>query len=163
MINLTGLEPKTYRITPEGIAELQRQLDDLLQRRRAAAEEIREISSQSTDAGSRVDSTFAQNRNEASELDAQIALCERIISLAEPIEQPSDNNEVRLGSEVTLRWDGQQRSYRLVGSVEADPLEGRISDESPLGKSLIGKRVEDSLEVSAPDGEKHQAQVVSIV
>jgi transcription elongation factor GreA len=162
MISLTGLEPKAYSITPEGIAELQGLLDDLHRRRRDAAEEIREISSQSTDAGSRVDSTFAQNRNEASELDAQIALCERIIALAEPIEASTGGDEVRLGSRVTLKFDGSERSYRLVGLVEADPLEGRISDQSPLGHSLLGKKVDDSIEVPAPDGARHQARVIAI-
>lgn len=162
MIVLSGLEPKTYLVTPEGMQELQEQLDDLKRRRREAAEAIREMASQTTDMGSRIDSTFAANRNDASELDAEIGLLERIIALADIIETPDNVSEVRVGSRVTVQLDGKQQTYRLVGVIEADPGDGKISNESPLGKSLLGKRGGESFEIVTPAGNHTPAKVVDI-
>jgi len=162
MIVTSGLEPKTYQVTPAGLQELQEQLDELKQRRRQAAEEIRDSTSQSTDIGARVDSAFAASRNEASGLDAEIALLERIIALAEIIEIPADKGRVQLGSKVSLQIDGQTRDYDLVGALEADPGEGKISDESPLGRSLLGKQVGEQFEIQTPAGLRRSAEVLGI-
>ena len=112
--------------------------------------------------GARVDSAFAASRNEASGLDAEINLLERIIALAVIIERPSDTAHVQLGSRVSLQIDGKQCDYSLVGVIEADPGEGRISDESPLGHSLLGKQVGEQLEIRTPAGLRRCAQILAI-
>ena len=59
---------------------------------------------------------------------------------------------VELGSKVTLKIDGKEEVYRVVGEWEADPAEKKISHESPLGKALLGKKIGESVEVEAPAG-----------
>lgn len=162
MINISGLEPKQYNITPEGIKYLQEQLEELKQKRAGVADQIREITSQSTDLGAREDSTFAFNQNQATELDGQIYLLERIIGMAHPITKPDTNDHVQLGSQVTVDLDGKEQSYALVGPVEANPLEGRISDESPFGQSLLGKKLNDKVEVVSPTNQRTLATIVRI-
>jgi transcription elongation factor GreA len=159
MITISGLESKQYRITAEGINELQQQLEDLKQQRRDVANEMREITSQSTDLGALEDSTLAINQNQATEVDGQIALLERIIGMAEIIKKPATNDRVQLGSRVTLRLDSKEQTFTIVGPVEADPLEGRISDESPLGEALLGKKVDEKFEVSLP-ADQHASAII---
>lgn len=162
MIVLSGLSPKTYQVTPQGMQALQAQLEDLKRRRRDAAEAIREITSQTTDMGARVDSTFAASRNDASELDADISLLERIIALADVVDTSRHDGSIRVGSSVTVRLGDEKRSYRLVGALEADPIEGRISDESPLGRSLLGKRAGEAVDILTPGGTHTPAEVLQV-
>lgn len=162
MITLSGLAPKQYSVTEAGLRSLQQQLEELRSRRRGVTDQIREISSQGTDMGMSVDSTFAENRSQANELDGQIALLERIIAMADVIPKPRDKARAQLGSTVTVSMEGKERTYTLVGAVEADPAEGRISDESPFGRSLLGKQIDDAVEVASPRGLHISARVVGI-
>jgi transcription elongation factor GreA len=86
----------------------------------------------------------------------------RILELEEQLRKAhiiakSDNNagEVGLGNTIKIREDGQdyEEEYLVVGSAEADPRQGKISNESPLGHALMGKRVGDKAIVRAPDGD----------
>jgi transcription elongation factor GreA len=162
MIVISGLEAKQYSITAEGLQELQQQLDDLKQRRREVAEEMRDITSQSTDQGALEDSTLSLNQNQATEIDGQISLLERIIGMADIIEKPSDTSTVQPGSKVTVKLDGKESAYIIVGAVEADPLEGKISTDSPLGQSLLGKKVGDTVEAVSATGQHTVTEVVAI-
>jgi transcription elongation factor GreA len=66
----------------------------------------------------------------------------------------TDNSKIAVGSVVLLtNGAGKKMEYTIVGSVEADPLEGKISDESPIGQALIGKKVNDSFTIKTPGGE----------
>lgn len=151
MITVSGLELRQYTVTLEGINELRERLQLLQLRRKEIVNELKELTSQSTDMGAREDSTFTLNQNHARELDGQIKLLERIITMARITKKPKTSDTVQVGSQITVRLSGEERTYTLVGSVEADPLGGKISDESPFGKSLIGKRVKDTCEVIARD------------
>lgn len=161
MINISGLEAKPYPITAGGLKDLQQQLDAMKKRRMQVAHEMREITSQTTEMGALQDSTLAINQNQATEIDGQINLLERIIGLAEIIPDASSTDMVGLGSRVTVKFDGKVHEYFIVGPVEADPLAGRISNESPIGQSLIGRRVDDKVDVATPAG-THQAVVAGI-
>ncbi|HEY9713317.1 MAG TPA: GreA/GreB family elongation factor, partial [Chroococcales cyanobacterium] len=66
------------------------------------------------------------------------------------IKAPRGDSTVMLGSTVKLKNDGKTKQFQVVGTVEADPLEGKISDESPIGKALLGKKVGDSVEIKTP-------------
>jgi len=149
MITINGLEAKRYRITEAGMSELQRQLLETKKRRMHVAEELREISSQSNTASALEDSTFATDQNMAIELDGQIELLERIIGLAEIIMPPAHNASVQIGSTVQVDIQNTPHTYVIVGPVEADPSQGKISHDSPLGQSLLGKKVGDTVMVSA--------------
>jgi transcription elongation factor GreA len=162
MIVISGLEPKQYQITAEGMEELQQQLEELKQRRKDVAGEMHEISSQTTDLGALEDSTMTINQNQATEIDGQITLLERIIGKAEIITKPASNDVVLIGSVVTVERDGKEQTFTIVGPVEADPLEGKLSNESPFGQSLVGCKVGDRVEMLTPSEQRTSAVVTRI-
>lgn len=162
MIIISGLEPKRYSITPQGVTELRRQLDAFKRKRLEVAGEMRDITSQSTDIGALEDSTLTINQNQAAELDGQIDLLERIIGMASIIPRPRRSDAVSLGSRVRLRLGNNEQTYTIVGAVEADPMGGKISDESPLGQCLIGKRVSDLCEIVSPSRQRIAAVITHI-
>ena len=162
MITLSGLEAKSYLVTKEGMAELEQQLADLRAKRRQVATALNDISSQTTDMGALEDSTLAVEQNNAMELDGQIDLLERIIGLAEIIKKPATNKTVKVGATVVVEVNGQERTYRLVGPIEADPDEGKISIESPFGQSLLGREPQDHIEIASPTGQRLSATILRI-
>lgn len=69
----------------------------------------------------------------------------------EVITKPRGDSKVQLGSQVALQdGGGKKKEFQVVGTVEADPLNGKISDESPIGQALLGKKVGDSVEIKTP-------------
>ena len=136
---------KTFRLTKEGIAELQKELDDLSDERAEIAENIRtarefgDLAENSEYQSARA----AQERNES-----RISEIEHILQNVEVIKAPRCSDKVQLGSKVTLKdGDGKVKVFQVVGTVEADPLNGKISDESPIGRALIGKQEKDEVEI----------------
>ena len=140
---------KQYKFTQEGIDELVAERDDLISQRTEITERIksaRELGDLSENA------EYASAKNEQERSEARIAEIEHILKNVEKITTPKTNNKVRLGSTVKLKsLVGDTKEYQVVGTVEADPLEGKISDESPIGKALIGKKVGDDVEIILPN------------
>ena len=97
---------------------------------------------------------YEDAKNEQAFVEGEIARLERILSSAEIIAEVSSKDRVMVGSVVTVVEKGtkEQEVYHLVGSAEANPREGKISTESPLGKALMGAKVGEKVEVNAPDG-----------
>ncbi len=92
-------------------------------------------------------------KNEQSFVEGRILTLETMIKNAVLIQEGKHRDQVMLGSTVTIVEDGgEPETYHLVGSAEADPRRGRISNQSPLGRALLGKRVGDTVTVSAPAG-----------
>ncbi len=92
-------------------------------------------------------------KNEQSFVEGRILTLEGMVKNAVLIEEGKRRDQVVLGSTVTIAENGgEPETYHLVGSAEADPRRGRISNESPLGRALLGKRVGDSVTISAPAG-----------
>ena len=101
--------------------------------------------------------------DELSQVQAQIAEVRLAIGSAEVTEEPSvAPGHVHLGSVVTLSIGAHRETYRLVGSVEADALEGRISEESPLGRALLGHTAGDHVQWKSPGG-VHRARITTVV
>lgn len=93
-------------------------------------------------------------RNEQSFLEGRIIELEEILGNYELIEDNGPHDRVRVGDKITVveeDYDEEER-YHLVGAAEADPAEGRISNESPLGRALLGSEVGDVVSVNAPNG-----------
>lgn len=139
---------KTFRLTKEGIEELQQELDSLTAERSEIAESIRtarefgDLAENSEYQSARA----AQERNES-----RIAEIEHILQNVEVIKAPKGSAKVQLGSKVTLKDDnGKTKIFQIVGTVEADPLNGKISDESPIGQALLGKHEKDEVEIKTP-------------
>jgi transcription elongation factor GreA len=92
-------------------------------------------------------------KEEQAFVEGRIETLEQILKHAEIIEANGDTDYVALGSQVSVREDGYEPElFQIVGSTEANPGEGRISNESPLGQALLGKRVGDAVEVVTPGG-----------
>ncbi|MEZ6330678.1 MAG: transcription elongation factor GreA [Candidatus Saccharimonadales bacterium] len=139
---------KAFKLTQSGIDELQAELDDLIAQRPEITERIktaREMGDLSENA------EYASARSEQDRCELRIKEIEHIIKNAEIIKQPKSANKVHLGSKVVLISDGgKTQQYQIVGTVEANPLEGKISDESPIGLALMNKTVGDSVEIVTP-------------
>jgi transcription elongation factor GreA len=140
---------KHYQITVEGKKELEAELTELKARRGEVAEKIAEA----RDFGDLSENAeYDAAREEQGWLETRIAEIEDIVNNAEIIKGGSKKS-VGLGSHVDLKTNGKIVSYVLVGPVEADPLEGKISNESPIGIALSGKKVGDTATISTPKGE----------
>ncbi len=92
-------------------------------------------------------------KNEQAFVEGRILMLEGMLKNATIIEESRASDEVVLGSKITIvEGNGAPEVYHLVGAAEADPTKGKISNESPLGKALMGRRVGDTVQVSAPAG-----------
>lgn len=140
---------KDIHLTQAGVDELKNELQGLVARRVDVAAKLKAAKEQG-DLSENSDYTSA--REEQAYVEARIAEIEEILRNVEIIETPTNSKKVALGSTVTLDYNGNSMVYTIVGSVESDPLENKISDESPIGQSLLGKKVGDTVEISAPSG-----------
>jgi transcription elongation factor GreA len=140
---------KLYQITEEGKQELEAELEELKSRRGAIADKIAEA----RDFGDLSENAeYDSAREEQGLVESRIAEIEDILLNAELIKGGS-KSKVTLGSKVELRTGKKSVTYVVVGPVEADPLEGKISNESPIGVALMGKRVGDNVVIKTPKGE----------
>ncbi len=139
---------KLFRLTKEGVGELQAELDVLVGKRAGIADAIksaRELGDLTENA--EYQSALAEkDRNEA-----RINELENILQNVEIIKKPKGAGKVQLGSHVKLKADGKVKEFQIVGTVEADPLNGKISDESPIGQALLGKLEGDKVELVTPN------------
>lgn len=141
---------KMYQITDEGRQELEAELEDLKGRRGAIADKIAEA----RDYGDLTEnSEYDTAREEQGLVESRIAEIEDILLNAEIIKS-SKGSKVALGTKVEIKTKGKKTTvtYTVVGPVEADPLEGKISNESPIGEALMGKKVGDSVTITTPKG-----------
>jgi transcription elongation factor GreA len=100
-------------------------------------------------------SEYQEAREEQGLLERRIAELEEILQSSSIIKKAGGTTAtVRIGCKVTVKRDGTSTTYSIVGSNEARPAEGFISNESPIGKGLLGKKVGDSVTVVTPSGEK---------
>ena len=140
---------KAYQITEDGRATLEQELDELKGRRGDIAEKIaaaRDFGDLSENA------EYDAAREEQGLVETRIAEIEDILQNASII-QATTGSTVGLGSRVELKTGDKTVVYSLVGPVEADPLSGKISNESPIGLQLMGKSVGDQATISTPKGD----------
>ncbi|HEV7951774.1 MAG TPA: transcription elongation factor GreA [Candidatus Saccharimonadales bacterium] len=140
---------KMYQITDEGKKELEAELAELVGRRGAIADKI----SEARDFGDLSENAeYDSAREEQGLVESRVAEIEDILVNAELIKAVK-SSKVILGSKVELQLGKKKTAYSVVGPVEADPLEGKISNESPLGEALMGKKVGDTATISTQKGE----------
>lgn len=140
---------KTYQITPEGKKELEAELEVLKSRRGDVAQKIADA----RDFGDLSENAeYDAAREEQGLLETRIAEIEEILGNANVI-KGGRKSTIDLGSKVDLTTGKNTVEYTIVGPVEADPLDGKISNESPLGIALIGKKVGDTATIATPKGE----------
>lgn len=138
---------KRFRLTQNGVDELKAELADLISKRPGQADAIRAA----RELGDLAENAEYQSaRAEQDRSEARVIEIENILQNVEVIKKPKGDHKVQLGSTVKLKGDGKTREFQVVGTVEADPLSGKISDESPIGQALIGKREGDDVEITTP-------------
>jgi transcription elongation factor GreA len=150
---------KQFRLTRAGVDELQTELDALIAKRADIADAIKTAREQGdlTENAEYQSSLAEQERTEA-----RISELENIIQNVEIIKKPRGDSKVQLGSTVKLKGaEGKAKEFQVVGTVEADPLNGKISDESPIGQALLGKKVGENVEIQTP-AETSTYKIVSI-
>lgn len=144
---------KEYKLSPERYEELQNELHYLKTvREKEVADQIKEARSFGDLSEN---SEYDEAKNEQGKLYSRIAELENILSNCSVItEEESDTDTVRIGSRITVR-DTEldiEESYQVVGSQEADPMNGRISEDSPFGRALLGRKAGEEVVVEAPAG-----------
>jgi transcription elongation factor GreA len=138
---------KLFHLTKKGVEELKNELSELNAQRSEIAERIK-TAREFGDLGENMEYTAAMQDKERNE--SRISEIEHILKNVQVITAPKGDNKVVLGSTVKLKSDGRTKEFQVVGTVEADPLNGKISDESPIGKALMGKALGDSVEIKTP-------------
>lgn len=144
------MEEKVH-VTPEGLAALRAELDDLVQNRRPAI--IRTVALAREEGDLRENAGYHAARHDQTMIEGRIRQLEDILKRVEVIDADAASRAggvVRLGTTVTIEIDGAEETYTIVGSVESNPLEGRISDKSPWGQALLGARVGQTVNIQTP-------------
>lgn len=150
---------KKYLLTQEGLQKLNEELKELITKKRPdVIERIREAASHG-DLSENAD--YAQAREEQSFIEGRILEIEDMIKNAEIISTNGHHNTVTIGSTAAIRANGSDKKYTIVGSNEANPKEGKISNESVVGRALLGRKVGEKFKVQTPAGEM-QYEIVSI-
>ena len=149
----TEMPEKEVILTPEGLMNLEKELEYLrTTKRREVADRIK----QAIEFGDITDnSEYEDAKNEQAFVEGRIATLEKMLRNARLIEGPDgDHDEVAVGSRVVLKdLDlGDVEEYTIVGSAEANPSKQRISNESPVGRAVLGKAVGSVVEVLVPAG-----------
>lgn len=145
---------KTIKITEDGLIKLKEELETLKTQGRTDIAEKIKVARGYGDLSE--NSEYDEAKNEQAKIEARIVELEAMLKNIEIIEDVKGSAKtVVLGVKVKaldMEFD-EECEYRVVGSTEANPLEGKISDESPLGKALLGKNIGDEVIVDAPAGE----------
>ena len=150
-------------LTPEGLDKLKDEIEHLSTvKRREVAERIKEAREFGDISEN---SEYDDAKNEQAMLEARIASLEEKLRSASVINAAElDSNVVRVGSLVSVKDEGSGKSlkYTIVGSTEANPSENRLSNESPVGKGLLGRKKGDTVKVQLPNGKIRELKITKI-
>ncbi|MSR76009.1 MAG: transcription elongation factor GreA [Candidatus Ryanbacteria bacterium] len=138
-------------LSPEGLEDLEKRLKNLKTTRRVQIAERLEFAKSLGDLSENAE--YSEAKEEQMVNEAEVAKLEDILSRASVISN-TDSSEIRLGSNVKCRKIGNgDEQFMIVGREEANPLKGKVSNESPLGKAFLGKRKNEKVLVSTPRGQ----------
>jgi len=145
--------PATF-LTREGYQKLQEELEHLRTvKRQEVANRLREAMEDGGDMGVDLDAEYEAAKNEQAFVEGRIQELEILLANARVIQETGTREVVEVGATVTIQdGDNPPEVYTVVGRAEANPREGRISNESPLGRSLMDHRAGDQVKVEAPGG-----------
>ncbi len=137
-------------ITKEGLERVQKELRELRTIRRKEVADRIEKAKELGDLSENAE--YAEAKDEMSFVEGRILELQNTVNRSITIEKQRETNAVMIGSTVVIQTNGKEKTYTVVGSNEADPLHGRISNETPLAQALLGKCVGDAIEVKVPAG-----------
>lgn len=141
-----------YLLTKEGLDKLKKELEVLEKVKRP--EVIERIQEAVAHGDLSENADYAQAKEEQAMIEARIMQLEEMVKNAELISANHQKNVVTVGCKLKVKADGEERIYTIVGSGEANPSAGRISNESLVGRSLLGAKVGSRITVSTPAGPK---------
>lgn len=141
-----------YQMTVEGKRQLELELEQLINIKRPEVVERIQVARSFGDLSE--NSEYDAAKEEQAFVESRITQIEKMLKNAEIVEEHS-SNEVSFGSTVSFKIAGEseEKTYKIVGSAEADPFNGKISNDSPIAKAIIGKKVNQKVKYSAPGGE----------
>lgn len=153
---------KEFPMTQSGYEQLQEELEQLITVKRPEVVEKIKVARSFGDLSE--NSEYDAAKDEQGFVEQEITKIEDMIRHAKIIEDSSNNNVVQIGKTVTFIElpDGDKEQYQIVGSAEADPFEGKISNESPIAASLLGAKLKDEINVPLPNGNEMKVKIVSI-
>jgi transcription elongation factor GreA len=153
--------PPDVDITPEGLEAVRAELKELTAVRRPNIVEKIKSARELGDLSENFE--YHSAKNEQGFIESRIQELEQIVRNHKLISVPSATGVVQLGNTVRFREeDGPEESYRIVGPAEADPGQGRVSNESAVGKALLGRKVGDLAKVETESGDNYQLKVLAI-
>ncbi len=153
--------PSTF-LTKEGFEKLQEELDYL---RTIKRQEVADRLHEAMEGGELIENAeYEAAKNEQAFVEGRIQELERLLATARVIEDDKKKraDTIQVGSTVTVQEDGfDEETYTIVGAAEANPREGKISNESPMGKAILNHRAGDDVQVETPDG-SYTVRIVKI-
>ncbi|MEK7104297.1 MAG: GreA/GreB family elongation factor [Patescibacteria group bacterium] len=141
------MEDKFY-LTKEGLEKIKQEYKNLLLLKQEKIHNEIPVAFHSEE----LETEFVAFKEEIELLEAKIADLEYILNNVELIQEPSVENRdsVQLGAKIVVEVDGEDDELILVGTLEANPIEGKISNESPVGKALFGKKIGNIVQLNSP-------------
>ncbi len=146
---MNNLDKPQY-VSADGLKKLQAELEELRTVKRAEVAERIHAAMEFGDYSE--NSELEQAKNDQAFLEGRIMTLEQMIKNAQLIDEHSKHDIVEVGSHVTVEVDGRKEQYVIVGSAEAAPEHGKISNESPVGRALQGHRAGETVKMSVPAG-----------
>ncbi|MDY3007033.1 transcription elongation factor GreA [Anaerococcus sp. AGMB00486] len=145
-------EQKEVILSKEYLQKLQDELEYLKTKRRPEIAEKIKVARSFGDLSENAD--YDEAKNEQGEVESRIAKVEDMIRHAKTFEENLNSEEVNVGNEVLIYDEefDEELTYKIVGTAESNPLEGLISNESPVGEALLGRKKGDKVEVNTPNG-----------
>ncbi|TVR76996.1 MAG: transcription elongation factor GreA [Sphaerobacteraceae bacterium] len=149
-------------VTREGLAKLKEEYEHLVNNERPRIVEV--IAEARSHGDLRENAAYDAAKHDQGIIEGRIRELERMLKRVEIIDESSSataSSNVRIGSTVTIEVDGEEEKYTIVGAVESRPAQGRISNESPFGKALLGRKVGDEVTIETP-GINMEAKILRI-
>ena len=150
---------KVIQMTKVGVEALSNELRELVEVKRPKLVERLAFARGQGDLSENAD--YQSAREELEFMDGRIAEIEEVLKNALIVSAAEKGDGVGVGAKITVKFNGQEHVFEMVGEWEADPVNKKISPESPLGKALFGKKIGDKAEVEAPAG-KLTYEILSI-
>jgi len=150
----------SHFLTEDKLAELKAELEELVGKKRIEISERLKRAKELGDLSENAE--YLEARNEQERVENRIDELKEIIENAEIIHKGAQKLVVGMGSSVDVSKDGEKKTFFLVGSSEAKPEEGYISNESPLGTALMNRRVGETVTVETPDKRKIEYKILAI-
>ncbi len=142
----------TKLLTPEGLKKLE---EELQMRKSEMRQKIAGIIKEAKEQGDLSENAeYTEAKRQQADNERRIMELENIIRTSEVASFVKGSKAVQMGSKVKVSVNGEEQTFEIVGSNEADPLNGKISNESPIGKALMSKKAGDKVKAETPSGEK---------